>query len=75
MSRKHSHTTTRSGSRGHENSLSAACGRHRGRRLDDIPLDYVRWLASECEDQTANWLARQFLAATKHNGDKKASNY
>lgn len=37
-------------------------GRHRGKRLRELPADYLFWVASnECHDRTIQWVARQYL--------------
>lgn len=44
-------------------------GRYHGKRLEAIPDDYIEWLASrECQDKSAQWVARQYLAERKKLG-------
>jgi len=37
-------------------------GQYRGKRLDQVPLDYVRWLATGCHDISVRWIAQQWLS-------------
>lgn len=40
-------------------------GRFQHHRLDQLPPDYLCWLANDCHDQTTRWIARQYLESTQ----------
>ncbi len=40
-------------------------GRHRGKRLSQVPSDYLNWiLSSECSDNTVKWIVRKYLSTS-----------
>mgnify|MGYP001588246841 CR=1 FL=1 len=44
-------------------------GMYRGRRLSQVPRDYLDWIIAECHDKTVVWMVNQYIAICRQ-GDK-----